>query len=134
MTTTSTHTLRDSIPLQSVVIVITDYLNFLIRIHAFADKDFYKLRQNTIQMGNSIMSKFQSIETTLPHPDDYSTLARMKRSLYYGFFQHYAIVWRQNDEFFHEYEQKLKKNLQMQSKICKWQQFYLSKFRFFVIF
>lgn len=66
------------------------------------------------------MSKFQSIETTLPPENDYTTLARMKRSLYYGFFQRYVIIWSKNDEFFNEYEQKLKKNLQMQSQICKW--------------
>ncbi|KAI8127881.1 Syntaxin-4 [Lucilia cuprina] len=86
----------------------------------FKEKEFYKLRQTTIQIGNNIMSKFQLIESTLPPENNYTTLARMKRSLYYGFFQHYVIIWSKNDEFFHEYENKLKKNLQMQSKILNY--------------
>ncbi|XP_065365961.1 syntaxin-4-like [Calliphora vicina] len=68
-------------------------------------------------MGNLLMNKFQLIRTTLPSENDYSTLGRMQRSMYCGFFENYVIMWSKNNEFFHDYEQNLKKNLIMQSKI-----------------
>lgn len=55
----------------------------------------------------------------LPKEDDFTTLARMKRWLYYGFFQHYVLIWSKNEDFFQEYEQKLRNNLKKQSQICK---------------
>lgn len=88
-------------------------------IFLFLDRTFYRLRQNTEKIGSDVMNKFQSIKTLLPPEKDYSTLARMKRSLYYGFSERFMVLWRRNENFFHEHEHKLKKNLQMQAKICK---------------
>lgn len=98
-------------------------MKFLIQlefiIYFFSDRTFYKLRQTTEQIGTDVMNKLQSFKTLLPPENDYSTLARMKRLLYYGFSERFMMIWRRNDEFFQEHEHKLKKNLQMQAKICK---------------
>ncbi|KAM7347475.1 uncharacterized protein ACRADG_007041 [Cochliomyia hominivorax] len=86
----------------------------------FDDRIFYKLRQNTEQIGSDVMNKFQSIKTILPPEDDYSALARMKRTLYFGLSEQFSIIWKKYDEFFQEHEHKLKKNLQMQAKILNY--------------
>ncbi|XP_037813246.1 syntaxin-4-like [Lucilia sericata] len=66
----------------------------------FDDKEFYKVRLNTLQIGNKLMNKFQSIRKNLPEENDYSTMARMQRSLYYGFFENYVKIWTKNDQSF----------------------------------
>ncbi|KAM7347476.1 syntaxin-4-like [Cochliomyia hominivorax] len=86
----------------------------------FKDDDFNELRYKTIQIGNKLINKFRTIASTLPGESDYSTLGRMKRFLYYGIFQYYVIIWTKTDEFFHQYEEKLKKNLQTQARILNY--------------
>lgn len=65
------------------------------------------------------MNKFQTLETNLPQSDDFTTLARMKRILYYGLFQKYVEIWTEMEEFLQEYENNLKRTLRTQSRICK---------------
>ncbi|XP_061392627.1 syntaxin-4-like [Musca vetustissima] len=84
---------------------------------SFNEKDFYNLRQSCTLIGGNIMNKFQSLETNLPQPDDFTTLARMKRILYYGLFQKYVDIWSEMEEFLQEYENNLKRTLRAQSRI-----------------
>uniref|UniRef100_A0A1I8MCS2 t-SNARE coiled-coil homology domain-containing protein n=1 Tax=Musca domestica TaxID=7370 RepID=A0A1I8MCS2_MUSDO len=83
----------------------------------FNEKDFYNLRQSSILIGGNIMNKFQTLETNLPQSDDFTTLARMKRILYYGLFQKYVEIWTEMEEFLQEYENNLKRTLRTQSRI-----------------
>ncbi|XP_073834151.1 syntaxin-4-like [Musca autumnalis] len=83
----------------------------------FNEKDFYSLRQSNILTGGNIMNKFQILETNLPPPDDFTTLARMKRILYYGLFQKYVDTWTEMEEFLQDHETNLKNKLKTQSKI-----------------
>lgn len=76
-------------------------------------------RTQNLRLGNQLMSKFQEFKANLPAEDDYSLEARMKRTLFYGLYQSYVNMWTRNEEFLQYYEQKLKKNLQMQSRISK---------------
>ncbi|XP_065364698.1 syntaxin-4-like [Calliphora vicina] len=87
------------------------------KMNNFNPKDFNKIRSESIKIGNDIIKKFKKLESKLPDQEDFSALARMKRLLYFGFFQQYVIIWTKNEQFLLEFEQKLKKKLQMQSQI-----------------
>lgn len=65
------------------------------------------------------MAKFQMLEMNLPPPDVFTTLARMKRILYYSLFQKYIDVWTETEQFLQEYEANVKRALRAQSKVCK---------------
>uniref|UniRef100_A0A1I8QC66 t-SNARE coiled-coil homology domain-containing protein n=1 Tax=Stomoxys calcitrans TaxID=35570 RepID=A0A1I8QC66_STOCA len=86
----------------------------------FNEEEFNKVRQTNTQISNSIIGKFKKLESKLPKPTENRTRARMQRGLYYGYFQQYLIVWAQHEEVLQKYEQQLKKNLQMQSKILNY--------------
>ncbi|XP_075159305.1 syntaxin-4-like isoform X2 [Haematobia irritans] len=84
---------------------------------SFNEREFFKIRQSSIQTGSTIMTQFQTLETNLPSPNDFSTLARMKRILYYGLFQKYVDIWTETEQFLQDYENNIKNTLKMQSKI-----------------
>ncbi|XP_013109526.1 syntaxin-4 isoform X2 [Stomoxys calcitrans] len=84
---------------------------------SFNEKEFFKTRQSSIQTGNNIMGQFQILETNLPKQNDFSTLARMKRILYYGLFQKYVEIWTETEQFLQNYEANTRKTLKTQSKI-----------------
>ncbi|KAM7348225.1 syntaxin-4-like isoform 2-T2 [Cochliomyia hominivorax] len=86
-------------------------------INDFKQEEFSRLRCESIKIANNILKKFKKLENNLPQPDDFSTLARMKRGLYYGFFQQYIMLWSRNEQFLMDFEQKMKKKLQIQSQI-----------------
>lgn len=86
----------------------------------FSESEFNKIRQKNVQLCNHVTSKFKKLESKLPQKRDFRTKARMKRALYYGFFQQYIQLWTKHEAILQKYEQQLKKNLQMQSKICKY--------------
>lgn len=86
-------------------------------IRSYNENEMEQFRRQNLRLGHQLMSKFQEFKTNLPTEDDYSLEARMKRTLFYGLYQSYINVWTRNEEFLQNYEQKLKKNLQMQSRI-----------------
>ena len=88
-----------------------------------------QLRKNNLRLGNQLMTKFQEFKANLPPENDYSLEARMKRTLFYGLHQSYINIWTKNEQFLQNYEQKLKKNLQMQSKISKYFYYFIAYFR-----
>uniref|UniRef100_A0A1B0G2T0 t-SNARE coiled-coil homology domain-containing protein n=1 Tax=Glossina morsitans morsitans TaxID=37546 RepID=A0A1B0G2T0_GLOMM len=86
-------------------------------IRSYNENEMEHFRTQNLRLGNQLMSKFQEFKANLPAEDDYSLEARMKRTLFYGLYQSYVNMWTRNEEFLQYYEQKLKKNLQMQSRI-----------------
>lgn len=87
-----------------------------------SEREFYKIRQRTVQVANNVMGKFQTIEINLPMENDFRTLARMKRILYYGIFQRYIEIWTETERFMQEYEANVKNRLRAQSRICRYNQ------------
>ncbi|XP_046803146.1 syntaxin-4 [Lucilia cuprina] len=86
-------------------------------IRSFNENEMDQLRKHNLRLGNQLMTKFQEFKANLPAENDYTLEARMKRTLFYGLHQSYINMWTKNEAFLQNYEQKLKKNLQMQSKI-----------------
>lgn len=80
------------------------------------------LRQENLHLGNELINRFQGLKLKLRPKDDYSLGARMSRNLFYGLYRNYIEVWTRNENFLQQYEQKLKTNLQIQSRISN---FYL---------
>lgn len=94
-------------------------MNFFLINNKFSEKDFNKIRCQCLKIGNDITKKFKKLESKLPLDDDFSTLARMKRWLYFGFFHQYVTLWSKNEQFLMDLEKKSRKKLQIQSQICK---------------
>ncbi|XP_065363789.1 syntaxin-4 [Calliphora vicina] len=86
-------------------------------IRSFNENEMDQLRKHNLRLGNQLMTKFQEFKANLPAENDYTLEARMKRTLFYGLHQSYINMWTKNETFLQNYELKLKKNLQMQSRI-----------------
>ncbi|XP_061392645.1 syntaxin-4-like [Musca vetustissima] len=85
--------------------------------HLFNEDDFNNVRQKNLQISNRLVGRFKKLESKLPKEKDFRTKARMQRALYYGYFHDYSELWSRHEAILQNYEQRLKKNLQMQSKI-----------------
>lgn len=88
-----------------------------INIRNFNEKELEELRNENLKIGTQLMAKFKDFKANLPPDDDYCLEARMKRTLFYGLHQSYINIWTRNEAFLQSYEDKLKKNLQLHSKI-----------------
>ncbi|XP_067640298.1 syntaxin-4 isoform X2 [Eurosta solidaginis] len=88
-----------------------------INIRNFNEKEMDELRTQNLKMGNQLMNKFKEFKANMPADNDFTLEARMKRTLFYGLYQSYIQIWTRNEEFLQLYERKLKKNLEMHSKI-----------------
>ncbi|XP_039960886.1 syntaxin-4 [Bactrocera neohumeralis] len=88
-----------------------------INIRNFNEKEMDELRTQNLKMGNQLMNKFKEFKANMPPENDFTLEARMKRTLFYGLYQSYIQIWTKNEEFLQLYERKLKKNLEMHSKI-----------------
>lgn len=89
------------------------------KCNLFLEKEFDKLRSDSVKIGHDVIKRLKKLESSLPAASDFTALARMKRLLYYGFFQQYVTIWTHKEQFLTDFEQKLKKKLQIQSQICK---------------
>uniref|UniRef100_A0A0K8TNM0 Putative snare protein syntaxin 1 n=1 Tax=Tabanus bromius TaxID=304241 RepID=A0A0K8TNM0_TABBR len=83
--------------------------------------DMEKLRNQNLSIGTMLINRFKELKADLPKSDDYTLEARMKRTLFYGMHQEYINIWTSHEEFLQNYETKLKKNLQLHSKIMNYQ-------------
>ncbi|XP_017486246.1 PREDICTED: syntaxin-4-like isoform X1 [Rhagoletis zephyria] len=88
-----------------------------INIRNFNEKEMDELRTQNLKMGNQLMNKFKEFKSNMPPENDFTLEARMKRTLFYGLYQSYIQIWTKNEEFLQLYERKLKKNLEIHSKI-----------------
>lgn len=61
----------------------------------------------------------KDLEINLPFKDDYTILSRIKRTHYYSVREDFLNVWRDNELFLVNYEEKVKKTLLRQAKIGK---------------
>lgn len=78
------------------------------------------LHDQNVGIGQKLLVKFKDLRSTLPDDEDYSLEARMKRTLFHGMHQEYINIWNNHEQFLQSYETKLKKNLQMHSKIMNY--------------
>ncbi|XP_075159307.1 syntaxin-4-like isoform X2 [Haematobia irritans] len=88
--------------------------------HKFDENDFNKIRQINTQLSNTIVGKFKKLESKLPKETEFRTKDRMQRGLYYSYFEQYLQIWAKHEEILQRYEEQLKKNLKLQSKILNY--------------
>lgn len=86
-------------------------------IRQFNEEEMDDLRVTNLSLGNELTVKFKELRGKLADENDYSLEARMKRTLFYGLHQSFINVWTNNERFLQTYEDRLKKNLIMYSKI-----------------
>ncbi|KAL5288119.1 Syx4 family protein [Megaselia abdita] len=86
-------------------------------IRQFNEEEMDDLRVANLSLGNELTIKFKELRGKLAEENDYSLEARMKRTLFYGLHQSFIHVWNNNEKFLQTYEDRLKKNLVMYSKI-----------------
>lgn len=86
-------------------------------IRQFNEEEMDDLRVTNLFLGNELTVKFKELRGKLADENDYSLEARMKRTLFYGLHQSFINVWNNNEKFLQTYEDRLKKNLVMYSKI-----------------
>ncbi|XP_037942971.1 syntaxin-4 isoform X2 [Teleopsis dalmanni] len=105
------------------IVVNLDNMNRMaqtINIRNFNESEMDELRNQNLKIGNQLINKFREFKTNLPAENDFRLEARMKRTLFYGLYQSYINIWNKNEEFLQMYENKLKKNLQMHTKIINY--------------
>ncbi|SPP86918.1 blast:Syntaxin-4 [Drosophila guanche] len=88
-----------------------------INLRTFNENEMDDLHNKNLRLGNQLMNRFRDFKTNLPPENDYCLEARMKRTLFYGLYQTYINLWQKNELFLQNYEQKIKKNLRLHSKI-----------------
>ncbi|ALC48195.1 Syx4, partial [Drosophila busckii] len=88
-----------------------------INLRSFNENEMNELHNKNLRLGNQLIGRFKEFKANLPPEDDYSLEARMKRTLFYGLYQTYINLWQKNEAFLQNYEQKVKKNLRMHTKI-----------------
>lgn len=63
------------------------------------------------------------MEIDLPKSVDSGVVARVKRMHFYCVREEFLTVWKQHEQFLHEYEERLKRAVQRQARIGKFIQF-----------
>lgn len=59
----------------------------------------------------------KTLEIELPEPDDSSVIARVKRLHFYSVREEFVIVWKSHEQFLLDYEERVKKTMQLHAKI-----------------
>lgn len=65
----------------------------------------------------------KTLEANLPWKDDFSTLARIKRTNFFCIRDDFLNAWREHEHFLMTYEEKVKKTLIRHAKISKYYTF-----------
>lgn len=64
-----------------------------------------------------VYSHMKEMEIDLPKADDCCIVARVRRMHFYCIREEFLTVWKQHEQFLHEYEERIKKALQKQARI-----------------
>lgn len=66
---------------------------------------------------DKIYSYMKEMEMELPTNSDMDTVARVKRLHFYSVREEFLIIWRYNEQFLMEYEERLVRQVQKQARI-----------------
>lgn len=66
-----------------------------------------------------MFAKMKELELSLPWKDDFSTLARIKRTNFFCVRDDFLTAWREHEAFLLYYEERITKSLIRQAKISE---------------
>lgn len=76
-----------------------------------------KLRLENMSLSQRVYSHMKEHEIDLPKVDDTSVVSRVKRLHFYSVREEFIEVWKHHEQFLANYEERVKKTMQLQAKI-----------------
>lgn len=76
-----------------------------------------KLRLENMSLCQRIYSHMKEQEIDMPKTDDCSIIARVKRLHFYSVREEFIVVWKEHEQFLSDYEERVKKSIQLHAKI-----------------
>lgn len=76
-----------------------------------------QLRLENMSLCKRVYSHMKELEIDLPSADDGSVIARVKRMHFYSVREEFVDVWKNHEQFLLEYEERVKRTMQLQAKI-----------------